>query len=409
MEIEKITPGTRAYRSLCIAMLFAGLSTFALLYCTQPLLPHFSEAYGLSAEEASLAVSLATGPMAFVLLVAGMVSDRFGRRPLMIASLLLAAILTTVLGFLPGWSSLLAARLACGLALAGVPAVAMAYISEEVEDGAVARAMGLYIAGSAVGGMSGRLLVSVVTEYLGWRDALTLTGVAGLVIALVFWRILPPSRHFEVRRHSLAGYAAGFPRLFADKALPWLFAEAFLIMGAFISIYNYAGYRLLAPPYALSQAQVGMIFLLYLLGSFSSAATGHVSARLGARKTLWLPLVLFVIGVALTGARALPLVIAGIAVVTVAFFSAHSIASSWVGRRARSDRAQATACYLFFYYMGSSVLGSAGGYAWTHAGWGGVMGFSGVAIVLALLIAGRLYKVKPLATQRALGPAIAAD
>lgn len=396
MTNEKISPGTDAYRRLCLAMLFAGLSTFALLYCTQPLLPHFSEAYGLTAEEASLAVSLATGPMAFVLLVAGMVSDRFGRRPLMIGSLMLAAALTTLLGLLPNWHSLLAARFLCGLALAGVPAVAMAYISEEVEDSAVGRAMGLYIGGSAVGGMSGRLLVSVLTEWLGWREALTATGLAGLAIAAIFWRILPQSRQFEARRHSLVGYAAGFGRLFRDKALPWLFLEAFLIMGAFISIYNYAGYRLLAPPYSLSQGEVGLIFLLYLLGSFSSAVAGNLSGKLGPRKALWPPLVLFLLGIALTGANALPLVVAGIAIVTVAFFAAHAIASSWVGRRARSDRAQGTACYLFCYYMGSSVLGSAGGYAWTRAGWSGVVVFSGALIGVALVAALRLYFIQPL-------------
>ncbi|MCJ2184805.1 MFS transporter [Novosphingobium sp. 1949] len=397
MTAQKIVPGTAAYRRLCLAMLLAGLSTFALLYCTQPLLPHFSRAYGLSAEQASLAVSLATGPMAFVLLVAGMVSDRLGRRPLMIASLLLAALLTTVLGFLPGWDSLLVARFGCGLALAGMPAVAMAYISEEVDDGAVGRAMGLYIGGSAVGGMSGRLLVSVLTQWLGWRDALSLTGLAGLAIALLFWRVLPPSRQFEPRRHSFLGYAAGFARLFADKALPWLFLEAFLLMGAFISIYNYAGYRLIAPPYALSQTEVGLIFLLYLLGSFSSALAGHLSSRFGPRRSLWLPLVLFVAGIALTAARPLALVVAGIAVVTVAFFAAHAIASSWVGRRARQDRAQATASYLFAYYMGSSLLGSSGGYAWTHAGWSGVALFTGALMGIALLVALRLARVQPLA------------
>ncbi|MBT0670035.1 MFS transporter [Novosphingobium profundi] len=396
MTHEKITPGTPAYRALCLAMLFAGLSTFALLYCTQPLLPHFSEAYGLSAEQASLAVSLATGPMAFVLLVAGMVSDRLGRRPLMIASLLLAAALTVLLGFLPDWPSLLAARFLCGLALAGVPAVAMAYISEEVEDKAVGRAMGLYIGGSAVGGMSGRLLVSFLTEWLGWRDALTAVGIAGLVIAVVFWRILPHSRQFVAQRHSLASYGAGFWRLFGDKALPWLFLEAFLIMGAFISIYNYAGYRLLAAPYALSEGEVGLIFLLYLLGSVSSAVAGNLSGTFGPRKALWWPLVLFVAGIVLTGAHSLVLIIAGIAVVTVAFFAAHAIASSWVGRRARTDRAQGTACYLFAYYMGSSVLGSAGGFAWTHAGWNGVVLFACALIALALLAALRLYFVQPL-------------
>lgn len=396
MKSEKITPGTDAYRRLCAAMLLAGLSTFALLYSTQPLLPHFSEAYGLSAEEASLAVSLATGPMAFVLLVAGMISDRLGRRPLMIGSLLLGGVLTAILGLLPDWPSLLAARFACGLALAGVPAVAMAYISEEVDDGAVGKAMGLYIGGSAIGGMSGRLLVSVVTEFVGWRDALELTGIAALIIALVFWRILPHSRQFEPRHHSIKGYLSGFGHLLADKALPWLFLEAFLLMGAFISIYNYAAYRFLAPPYSLSQSQVGMIFLLYMLGSFSSAVAGNASSRYGPRKSLWLPLALFLIGIALTGAGALALDVLGIAIVTVCFFAAHAIASSWVGRRARDNRAQATACYLFCYYMGSSVLGSAGGFAWTHARWSGVMLFSGVLIVVALLVAIRLIRVQPL-------------
>lgn len=397
MTQAKISPGTGAYRRLCAAMLFAGLSTFALLYCTQPLLPQFSADYGLNAEEASLAVSLATGPMAFVLLVAGMISDRIGRRGMMIGSLLGAAALTAPLGLLPGWHSLLALRLVCGIALAGVPAVAMAYISEEVEDAAVGRAMGLYIAGSAVGGMSGRLLVSLLAEWWGWRTALGATGLAALVLALVFWRILPRSRQFTPRRQTLTGYAKGFAGLFADTALPWLFLVAFLLMGAFISVYNYAGYRLLAEPYSLSQGEVGLIFLLYLLGSASSALAGHASGKLGPRRALWPPLVLFLIGIALTSAQALPLVIAGIGVVTVAFFAAHAVASSWVGRRAREARAQGTASYLFGYYMGSSVLGSAGGYAWTHAGWGGVALFAGSLIALALVLAVRLAFVQPLA------------
>ncbi|AIT82055.1 MFS transporter [Novosphingobium pentaromativorans] len=397
MECEKITPGTGAYRRLCIAMLLAGISTFALLYCTQPLMPFFSETYGVAAEEASLAVSLTTGPLAFVLLIAGKVSDRVGRRPLMIGSMMTAAALTSILGLLPSWESLLAVRFLCGLALAGVPAVAMAYISEEVDDLAVGGAMGLYIAGSAIGGMSGRLLVSVLTEFFGWRDALGTTGIAALVIGLAFWQILPHSRQFTPRHHSWPGYFGGFRRLFADKALPWLFLEAFLIMGAFISIYNYAGYRLLAPPYALSQAQVGLIFLLYMLGSLSSAVAGHCSGKFGPRKCLWIPLVLFLLGMALIGASPLPLVIAGIGIVTIAFFGAHAIASGWVGRRARSDRAQAAAGYLFFYYLGSSVLGSAGGYAWSWEGWNGVTVFVSLLVLIALAVSFRLYRVAPLA------------
>lgn len=391
-----ITPGTSAYRRLCGAMLCAGLSTFALLYCTQPLLPLFAHDYGLTAEQASLAVSIATGPMAVALLVMGLFSDHVGRRPLMIASLMAGAVLTLMLGFLPGWHSLLVARFLCGLSLAGVPAVAMAFISEEVEDKAVGRAMGLYIAGSAIGGMSGRLLVALATQYLGWRIALGATGLFALALGIAFWRLIPPSRQFQPRPQSVASYMVGFGRLFADQALPWLFLIAFLVMGAFISIYNYAGFRLLAPPYSLSQAAIGAIFLLYLLGSVASAWAGAASGRFGPRNSLWAPMILFVAGVGLTAAASLPLIIAGIALVTVGFFGSHSIASSWVSRRARVDRAQATACYLFAYYMGSSLLGSVGGYAWTHGGWNGVVGFSTLLILISLFIAVRLRRVMPL-------------
>lgn len=380
-------------------MLLAGLATFAMLYCTQPLLPVFAQEYGLNAEEASLAVSLATGPMAFVLLVAGWVSNRLGRRPMMIGALFFASALTAVLGIVPGWHALLAARLVGGLALAGVPAVAMTYIAEEVEDDAVGHAMGLYIAGSAVGGMSGRLLVSALTDLVDWRFALGATGIAGLAIAALFWRIAPASSGFVKRSLSLPAYARGFRELFADAAMPWLFLLAFLFMGAFVSIYNYIGFRLLAPPYALSQTAVGAIFLLYLIGSASSAISGAASGRFGPRRALWPPIVLFLAGIALTFAAPLAAIVLGIAVLTAGFFGAHTVASSWVGRRAGTHRAQATATYLFSYYMGSSVLGSVGGLAWTHGGWAGVTAFTGALIAVGLVIALRLRHVEPLAVR----------
>ncbi|RZM09441.1 MAG: MFS transporter, partial [Sphingomonas sp.] len=341
-------------------MLFAGFSTFSLLYSVQPLLPLFAAQFGLTAEGASLAVSLATGPLAIGILFAGFVSDRVGRRPLMIAAMFAAGALTLAAAVVPGWSGLLVLRFLTGVALAGVPAVAMAYVAEEVDAGSVGAAMGLYIAGSALGGMAGRLVVSVVADLEGWRWALAAVGVAGLAMAEAFRRLAPLSRNFtpSVGRPGALLRSAG--SLFTDRAMPLLYLEAFLLMGVFVTIYNYAGFRLMNPPYSLSQAAVGGVFLLYVLGSVSSAKFGTLAGRLGRRKVFWIPVVLLIAGVALTAMTPLVLVIAGIAVVTIGFFGAHSIASAWVGRRAQGSRGQAAAFYLFFYYMGSSVLGSAG-------------------------------------------------
>lgn len=167
-------------------------------------------------------------------------------------------------------------------------------------------------------------------------------------------------------------------------------------MGTFVTTYNYIGYRLLEPPYSLSQTQVGAIFAVYLLGTGSSAWVGNLAGRLGRRKVFWATTAIMLAGLLLTLMRPLPLIITGIAILTAGFFGAHSIASSWVGLRARHSKAQASALYLFFYYVGSSVIGSCGGLFWSASGWRGVVEFTGSLLILALLISLRLTALQPL-------------
>lgn len=317
----------------------------------------------------------------------------------MVAAMFAAGALTLGAALVPGWGGLLALRFLTGLALAGVPAVAMAYVAEEVDAGAVGAAMGLYIGGSAIGGMVGRLVTSLVADLAGWRWALAAVGIAGLAMAEGFRRLAPPSRNFVRGGGRLADVRRGAVALFTDRAMPLLYLEAFVLMGVFVTIYNYAGFRLMAPPYGLSQAAVGAVFLMYILGSVSSARFGTLAGRLGRRRVFWVPVLLLIAGVALTAMRPLWLIIAGIAVVTIGFFGAHSIASAWVGRRAQGSRGQAAAFYLFFYYLGSSILGSAGGFAWTHAGWPGVTAFCLILGIVALGVALVLRTIAPLAVE----------
>ncbi|MDB6013215.1 MAG: transporter, family, putative rane transport protein [Gammaproteobacteria bacterium] len=396
MSSEPISSGTPAYRKLAVALLIAGFATFSLLYSVQSLLPVFARSFNVSAGEASLVVSLATGAMALTLLVASVISDRIGRRQMMTASLFAGSLLTLSSAVLPGWHTLLVTRFLTGIALAGIPAVAMAYVAEEVSGNSIGATMGLYIAGSGLGGMAGRLTASVITDLAGWRVALVAVGGSSLIGALVFWRIAPPSRAFVSRRHDWSSFSASMKILRSDAALPWLYSEGFLLMGSFVTVYNYVSFHLLAPPYSLSQSAVGAIFLFYIVGSFSSTGFGYLAGRLGRRRVFWMPVLALLGGVALTAATPLICIILGIGVVTVGYFGAHSVASSWVSRRGGAARAQAAAFYLFFLYVGSSILGSAGGIAWSRAGWPGVALFTGVLVMAALLIALRLIAVKPL-------------
>lgn len=124
--------GTRAYWRASIALLFAGYATFSLLYCVQPLLPAFSSAFGVTPAQSSLSLSLTTAALALAIFVAGFVSEGWSRHKLMTASLTLSALLTIAVSIAPHWHQLLVLRALEGLALGGVPAVAMAYLAEEV-------------------------------------------------------------------------------------------------------------------------------------------------------------------------------------------------------------------------------------------------------------------------------------
>jgi YNFM family putative membrane transporter len=261
----------------------------------------------------------------------------------MVASLLASSALAVLCGSAPGYSALLILRGLMGLTLSGLPAVAMAYVAEEMHPKAAGLAMGLYIGGSAIGGLLGRLTAGVLADFASWRMALTTIGVAGLACGVLLWRWLPDSVHFRPRPLHPWALARTYLAHLRRPVLPWLFAEGFLLMGAFVTLYNYVGYRLMAPPFMLSQAAVGLIFCVYLTGIVSSPVMGSLAMRAGRRLVMAGNIAAMLAGLALTLSSSLPCIIAGVALLTAGFFGAHSVASNWVGFRATEARAMAAA------------------------------------------------------------------
>ena len=387
---------TPQFRRVAIALAAAGFSTYALLYCVQPLLPVFSDDLGVSPGLSSLSLSATTGSLAVAMLVAGRVSDVVGRKVPMAVSLFAVGLLTVAAAFAPGWSSLLAVRALTGVAMAGVPAVAMAYLAEEVHPRDLGIAMGIYIAGNAYGGMAGRVLTGLLIDFSGsWRLTLGVIGVLGLAAAVLFVTLLPPSRRFTAEEGlSLRHLAHAFATHFRDPGLLALFGIGFLIIGALVATYNYMSYRLLEPPFGLSQAVSGAIFLVYLVGAPASAWFGRLGGRHGRARMMALALGLMLLGLLLTATGSLVVTIAGITVLTSGFFGAHSIASGWVSRRAIVARAQAASLYLFSYYVGSSLFGSLGGLFWSRFGWSGIVGMVSLLIATGLGLAWWLHRME---------------
>ncbi len=382
-----IRPGTAAFLRSNLGLFAAGFGTIALLYTVQPILPLFSAQFHVSPAGSSLALSLTTLTLAVMMLLVSGLSESFGRKPVMTACIFASSLLTLLLAAAPSWSDLLILRALAGITLSGLPAVAMAYVAEEMEPRAIGLSMGLFVAGTGIGGMAGRLITGVLADFYGWRAAVALVGCLGIACGVVFMIVLPPSRHFRPRSLALHVLLDAYRTHLRDPLLRALFIEGFLLMGSFVAIYNYIGYRLLAPPFSLSQAEVGLIFAVYLAGVFGSATMGGIAARAGRPRIFRAALMIDLAGIVLTLSSRLEIVILGFAVLTFGFFAAHAIASGWVGVRAGNAKAQASALYLFLYYVGSSVVGSVGGFFWAGAGWQGVVWLTAGLTVLAILLA----------------------
>ena len=390
----RVRRGTPAYARINWALFLSGYAVFSQIYCTQPLLPVLAEHFHVDAATSSLALSLTTGLLALSIFLAGALSESIDRKSLMFGSLILAGALELAAAFAPSWPVLLGLRALEGLALGGAPAVAMAYLGEEIEPAGLGAAMGLYIGGNALGGMAGRVVSGLVADLFDWRVALAVIGGLGLVAALGFFLLLPASRNFTPRPpRPVAAHLAAWGRHLANPALAAVFAVGFLAMGGFVTTYNYVGFRLADPPFDLGQAAVGAIFVVYLFGMVASPLAGRAADRFGRVPVIAAGTALSLLGLAVTLPASLLAVIVGIALLTTGFFTAHTAASGWIGLLARGDLGHASALYLLAYYLGSSIAGSLGGFAWTHGGWIAVAAFVGTMHLAALLAAALLARV----------------
>ncbi len=295
-EESYLRRGSAAFRRANLAMFLAGCAIFSLLYSTQPVLPELSRQYALSPVMASLSVSLPTAGMAVAMLFVSSLSEVWGRGRLMMFSLLAAAIFQLLIPAAPTYTAMLVLRALQGIALAGVPSTILAYLAEETDKASYGFAVGLYISGTTIGGMSGRFLVGALTDLFTWRIALLAIGALGLALAFAFAWLLPPSRHFQRRAFEPRALALSLVNRLRDPGLLLLYGLGFLVMGSFVTVYNYISYRLMAAPYHLSQTLVGGVFIIYLVGTFSSTWMGKLADRLGRRQTLWIGPALMLVG-----------------------------------------------------------------------------------------------------------------
>ena len=388
---KKIRKGSKKFFVANAALFLGGLVTFGAEYCVQPIIPVFTKTFGLEPATASLAVSFGTAGMACSMILIALFAKILPRKIIMTIALVAASLLAILISVSENFGLILALRFVQGILLAGFPAMAVAYINEEFDSKIIGAVTGIYIAGTSVGGLVGRILLSFLTDVLNWRIALGILGTIYFLMGIAFLFTLPKPQH-RVEKIFDGTRLGDFAKLFRNANLMSLYVVAAAVMGVFVCTYNFISYVLLAPPHNLSQTQIGLIYFLFLFGTAASTMMGRLADKFGNGKILLASIVFMFAGVGLTCSNLLAIKLSGVGLVTYGFFGAHSSAASWVGKLDDSDKARLSAGYMFVYYIGASVIGSAGGKFLTAFDWSGVALFMTTILLIALTMCLRLLR-----------------
>lgn len=385
MQPAKYTVKDRAFWRIIISLLLASLFIFANMYAVQPLLPVFVDEFQVSVSVSSLAMSLTIIGLIIGLVVLGFFSDRNGRRSYIIYSLLGSAIPFFIIPLTESFTVFLILRFIQGFALAGVPAAALAYISEEIDRKNIGYATALYISSNALGGMIGRVLTGFITDQFSWQAAFYFLAVTGLLLFAAVFMLLPKSRNFIPSDLTFTKDIEGFFFHLKNPALLTVFGLGAVLQISFTGVWTYLPFHLQAPPFSMPLQSVSYLFFAYGIGVIGSPIAGRVAERFGLRKVRICGVFILSAGILLTLSPYLWLIAVGLCISCLGFFTAHSLTAASVGQQATHHKGSASSLYLVSYYIGVASGSSILSPLWTSAGWTGLILFTAVLPLVYLL------------------------
>ncbi len=357
------------FKAIEYCIFLSGLSVFAQLYVFQPILPEITKYFMVTPAISSLLVSASTIGMGFGLFIFAFKADTISRKKLMTIALVSSSVLTLSSSFLSSFAWLVALNFFKGMLLSGVSAVALAYLAEEVSSTVFGFAVSLYLSGNTFGGMAGRVVTSLVSGWGGWRMAILFIGAVSLTLGLIFSRRFPESRFFVSRDTGINERLQQMRHLLTDGVLLRLYFVAFILMGSFVSVYNYLGFRLESPPFSMPHYITASVFLMYTFGIVGSMLTGRLSDKYAPRKLIRVFLLLIIAGLLMLMSENIVVLVFGLGLFTLSFFGVHTMASQMVSQRVDEGKSSATSLYWLFYYIGSSVMGSCTGILIHRGSW----------------------------------------
>lgn len=375
----------RLMSSRQFAVFLTGFCCFINLYSPQAILPLLSIEMAVTAAGAAAVVTASTFAVAMTAPFTGAAADVIGRKYIIIAAMFLVTIPTLMSALAPTLPEIVFWRFVQGLVMPPIFVVIIAYIGEEWPRAEAATAAGIYTSGASLGGFGGRFIAGVFSDVIGWRGAMIVLAGITLAGAIAVALLLPREKKF-VRSEGFGTALKQMLGHFRNKQLLATYAVGFGVLFNFLSVFTFVSFRLAAAPYNLSATALGTIFVVYLLGSALTPWTGLVIARFGRRHFMIVNIAVWGVGLALTLADPLWVILLGLMLCAACGLITQAISTGYVTITAQSGRSSAVGLYVTSFYLGGSVGGGLGGIAWTHGGWPAVIAMSGVMLAIMALV-----------------------
>jgi YNFM family putative membrane transporter len=144
---------------------------------------------------------------------------------------------------------------------------------------------------------------------------------------------------------------------------------------------------LTGPPFSLPVQVITFLYLAYIVGIVIGPIAGAISNRVGNGAAMIGGALVFALALMLTLIKTLAVIVVALLLVCAGFFTIHSAAAGSLNRRLTGSRGKANSLYVLFYYLGGACGITVSGWAFSLAGWPGVVTL-GLLVLTVPLVTG---------------------
>lgn len=348
-----------------LVVLLSAIVTISSLYITQPMQPLFMEEFGISVTQVTLFTSVVLLSLAVAPIIYGYLLEKFDTRIILFSALGSIGILQCLLCFAQNYTFFLSIRILEALV---IPAALTATLTTLTRAGMqnMQKYVSIYVAATVFGGVLSRVGGGFITSISSWQFTFASLGIATLIVALLAYK-LPHSSQMASTKITPKVVL----ELLQDKRYALLYMGAFLVLFCFQGALNFMPFEIKALNPNITPAQIGFLYLGYIIGIITALLVGRIKRALGGDlRAIVFGFLVFGIAPLIMLAQNFWWLFFAVFVICIGMFIVHSVLSAFVNSISSEKKGITNGLYLAFYYTGGTFGTTLPSYLYNHFGWG---------------------------------------